>query len=80
MVVLELVLIFSLTAVAAVLWEIGEYATDQLFDTTVQVGLLDTMEDLVAGMAGASVMVLVRFWQLKAGLNDFRELFKDLSW
>ena len=79
-VILELVLILSLTAVAAVFWEIGEYATDQLLGTTVQVGLPDTMEDLVAGMAGGIVMVLVRSWQLKASFNDFRELFKDLSW
>jgi len=79
-VILELVLIFSLTAVAAVFWEIGEYATDQLLGTTVQVGLLDTMEDLVAGMMGATMMVLVRSWQLKASFYHIRELYNDMSW
>lgn len=52
----------SAMAVAAA-WEIAEYTSDQLFGTQAQHGNGDTMTDIIAGTAGAAV-VLVATWAL----------------
>jgi hypothetical protein len=47
---------FSLSAAASVLWEIYEFAGDQLFTETMQRGgNKDTMLDLIAGTSGALI-------------------------
>ena len=51
---------FGATSAAAVLWEIGEYASDQLIHTNVQLSLDNTMRDLILGVSGAAVFLLVR--------------------
>jgi hypothetical protein len=43
-------------SVAAVAWELLEFAADQLLGTTIQRGSLDTNSDLILGIAGAVVM------------------------
>ena len=50
-------LAFSLTAVAAIAWELAEFASDRLLGTHEQLGLEDTMVDLVLGGLGALLLV-----------------------
>lgn len=78
-VLLELVLIVSLTATAAVFWEFGEFALDHFFATNLQGSLLNTMMDLIMGMLGALVILVVRAWQLKAGMKEVQELMTEMS-
>ncbi len=55
-------LAFSLTSVAAIAWELAEFASDRLLGTHEQLGLEDTMVDLVMGGLGALLLV----WLLPA--------------
>jgi hypothetical protein len=50
--VLSMVLIFSLTATATVLWEFAEFALDQVAGTNVQISLANTMQDQFMGIVG----------------------------
>jgi hypothetical protein len=50
-------LAFSSTSVAAIAWEIAEFASDRLLSTREQLGLEDTMVDLVLGGLGALLLV-----------------------
>jgi len=52
---LEEVLLVSLTALAALLWELAEFTTDALGWTRAQAGLADTMLDLAMGLCGGTV-------------------------
>ena len=57
---LRLVLVFGVVSTAAVCWEYMEYAADRLFRTTMQLGLEDTLLDMVLGMAGGGVYLAWR--------------------
>ena len=50
---LRLLLLFGLATVAAVAWELVESVVDRLSGATWQVGLRDTLKDLMTGPAGA---------------------------
>lgn len=76
-VILELVLVGSLTASAAVFWEFTEFTIDQLFGTNVQISLANTMQDLAMGILGAFVLMLIRSRQLRVGINEVREIASD---
>ena len=51
---------FGATSAAAVVWEIGEFASDQLIHTNVQLSLENTMRDLILGVTGAAMFLLIR--------------------
>lgn len=51
---------FSLACTGALAWEIAEFASDFLFGTTLQEGLLDTMTDLILAAAGAAAWLALR--------------------
>lgn len=53
----ETVILLSLTLVVALLWELAEFSSDRLFGTHEQLGLNDTLRDILAGMLGALVFV-----------------------
>lgn len=53
----HLLLAFSLTCVAAVAWEFAEYASDRFLGTHEQLGLDDTMGDLLMGILGSVVLL-----------------------
>jgi len=53
--VLRVVLVFSLTATAAVVWELAEFGGDQLGLTGAQKGVPDTMLDMALGLVGGVV-------------------------
>ena len=59
--VLFLVLIFSLTATATVLWEFAEFIGDQLLDTNLQISLANTMQDQFMGILGGATWVSIYF-------------------
>jgi hypothetical protein len=50
---------FSLVIVLAVVWELGEYAGDQLFDTSLIPNRADSAEDILFGTVGGLVGITV---------------------
>jgi hypothetical protein len=47
-------LAFTAACSTALAWEMLEYVSDQFFGTALQEGLMDTMSDLMLGVAGAA--------------------------
>lgn len=47
--------IISLVALTALVWEFGEFSSDLIFDTKVQVSLSNTMQDLFLGVCGGII-------------------------
>lgn len=76
-VLLELLLIGSLTATAAVFWEFAEFSVDQILGTNVQLGLANTMKDLAMGILGAILIILIRVRQLRIGKSELQEVTFD---
>ena len=76
-VLLELLLIGSLTASAAVFWEFAEFSYDQLFGTNIQISLANTMQDMAMGILGAIVFILIRIRQLRVGTRELRDITFD---
>ncbi len=58
---IRLVLIFSLTATAAVFWEFAEFVFDNYFGAILQLDLQDTMFDMAFGIFGGLVFLLLWF-------------------
>jgi hypothetical protein len=56
-----LVLIFCLTATAAVFWEFAEFIGDQLLDANIQVSLANTMQDQFLGILGGMTWVFISY-------------------
>ena len=50
---------FALACATALAWEIVEFIVDQFAGTTLQQGNFDTMSDLILGMAGAAVYLVI---------------------
>lgn len=48
------VLAFTAACSTALAWEMLEFTSDQFFGTALQEGLMDTMSDLMLGVAGAA--------------------------
>ena len=76
-VVLELLLIGSLTATAAVFWEFFEFTLDQLFNSNIQISLQNTMKDLAMGVIGSIAFIAIRSRQLRVGSSELREITRD---
>jgi hypothetical protein len=76
-VVLELLLIGSLTATAAVFWEFFEFTVDQIFGRNIQVSLQNTMKDLAMGIIGSMAYIAIRAKQLRVSSSEFKEITKD---
>lgn len=55
----EAVLVLVLTLAVALLWELAEFSSDRLFGTQEQLGTADTLRDLLAGMLGAIVYLVL---------------------
>jgi hypothetical protein len=53
-------LAFGMTCFVAMLWEVAEFWGDRILGTRTQLGLGETMGDLMSGIAGAlTVLVLI---------------------
>jgi hypothetical protein len=76
-VLLELLLMGSLTATAAVFWEFAEFSIDQLLGMNVQLSLANTMKDMAMGILGSIVLILIRSRQLRIGTSELREITFD---
>ena len=51
------VVVFGLTCAAAVFWEFAEYVSDRYLGTKSQLGLSDTLRDMLCGIVGGSAFV-----------------------
>lgn len=74
LVVLEVVLVGSLTTTAAVVWEFAEFSLDRFVGSNVQVSLENVMQDMALGMLGAGVFIAARARQLRAGGAELRDV------
>lgn len=59
--VILLLLIFSLTATAAVFWEFLEFTVDRLLHMNIQISLANTMQDQLMGILGGATWALICF-------------------
>ena len=48
---------FALACATALAWELGEFALDQTFGTTLQEGRVDTISDLMLSVCGAALFL-----------------------
>jgi hypothetical protein len=55
---LRVVLILALTCTAAVFWEFAEFSSDRVAGTKAQLGLEDTLFDMLLGIVGGVLFVL----------------------
>ena len=51
------VMVFGLTCAAAVFWEFGEYLSDRYLGTRAQLGLDDTLGDMLVGIVGGVALL-----------------------
>ncbi len=58
--IVAMIFIFAFTATAATFWEYAEWISDHTFGTQAQKGLDDTLLDIVVGLSGG-VMFLLMF-------------------
>jgi hypothetical protein len=56
--------VFALVCTTSMFWEIGEFASDRLLGTHAQLGLVDTMSDMMLDAIGAATFLLV-LWFLR---------------
>ncbi len=63
-------IVFSVAMASAAVWEVIEYAVDRLAGGHMQYGLEDTMNDMVAAMVGAVVVVGVAYWHYGGSKNN----------
>ena len=54
------VLVFALTATAAVFWEFAEFGVDSYLGTRIQVDLANTMSDMALGILGCVVFLILQ--------------------
>lgn len=74
--VLELVLVGSLTATAAVLWEFAEFIWDRVFGTNIQLSLANAMQDMALGILGAVAFIALAH-RRRARLTQWRDVARD---
>ena len=72
---------FSFAIAMGVIWEIYEFAMDQLFGLNMQTsGLVDTMWDLIVDTLGALIVSIVGYIFLKTGKKSFfGNIIKDFE-
>ena len=64
-----LLMVLSLTTVAIGVWEITEYTMDRYLGTQTQKGVIDTLVDILMGLAGASLTSMM-YWRSTNPLTD----------
>lgn len=75
---------FAFAVAVGALWEVFEFAVDQLFGTTMQKpmlgdpsGLTDTMWDLIVNALGALVVSAFAWWHMKRNQRSFVDIWID---
>jgi hypothetical protein len=61
---------FGLTCSIALFWEIVEFSSDTFFGTNVQESNANTMRDLIFGIVGALIFLLLRHFFLHKKHSD----------
>lgn len=61
------VLVFALTCMATVFWEFAEFLTDLYLGTKAQLGVADTMGDMLLGICGGLAVLAFAWWRLPNG-------------
>jgi hypothetical protein len=56
---LFILFVIAFGSMMAVFWEIGEYTTDLIFGTSAQLGLIDTMNDMISGIIGTILYTII---------------------
>jgi hypothetical protein len=56
--VTHMILVFALTCAATVFWEFAEFLADRYFDTHAQLGLDDTLGDMLLGICGGITLLI----------------------
>ena len=56
--VTHIVLVLALTCTTTVFWEFGEFIVDRTFGTQAQLGLEDTLKDMLLGICGGIALIL----------------------
>ncbi len=56
-----IMMMFLLTCTTTIFWEFAEWIMDKLFLTHAQVSLDDTLLDMLLGILGGIVMIIIRF-------------------
>lgn len=57
--IVKVFLAMAITALAAVLWEFSEYASDNILGTMMQPSIFDTLKDLAMGLLGVTIVNLI---------------------
>jgi hypothetical protein len=69
-IIVEWILVFAITATVAMHWEFAEWLVDACFDVNAQMGLDDTILDMVLGVLGGLMVVgLTAPQRLRAALG-----------
>ncbi len=56
------VLVFALTCTATIFWEFAECLSDRFFGTRAQLGVDDTLGDMLLGICGGITLLVVSFF------------------
>lgn len=67
---LFLLLLLSLTAMAAVFWEFAEFLSDQLLHTKLQPSIANTMQDQFLGVLGGGTWAVIQFLKRRGGTRN----------
>jgi hypothetical protein len=63
--VLDALFVVGITAFVAISWEFYEYASDYILHAHLQIGLEDTLKDLLNGLVGSAVFALIYYFKKK---------------
>jgi len=67
------VLVFALTSTATVFWEFAEFLSDRFFGTHAQLGLEDTLGDMLLGIFGGITLLVIVSWRRRGPLASHEE-------
>jgi hypothetical protein len=59
-----LIVIITLTATAAVIWEFAEFLSDQVLETDLQGSIANTMQDQFLGILGGATWAFIFYRKL----------------
>jgi hypothetical protein len=57
----KMLFVFALSCTAMLAWEVFEFAGDKLWSTNVQQSVHETMMDLILGVSGSLLLLVLRF-------------------
>jgi hypothetical protein len=58
-------------------WEFAEFTCDRVFGSNIQRSLVNTMQDMALGVAGAVAVMTMRAWTLNARPAELRAVAEE---